>query len=109
MSRFGESTQQNRENSLIRLTGEFVAKHREQLLELARMSERAAISSGDSRILSISNAINEIRVETSSASLAEKIGERVSAVCGGSVQHDPSSDGHATCLIWSRSESRKAK
>ena len=98
-----EASRGAQNTSLISLKGEFVAKHREQLRQLARMTARAAaLESGNGKILCMNDFAEEIRIETDSPALAKRIGERISAVCGGNVIDSQSEIGVRLCLVWSR-------
>lgn len=87
---------------VIVLQGPFVNKHKTQVLELIRTTACLSFLLNEAdQIDSITEEPERMIVETSTKSLARRIGERICAVCGGSViPHRESQGSHFT---WMRS------
>ena len=89
---------------VIVLQGSFVTRHKTALLELVRTTECLSFLVDESaRIERITEDGEHLIVETTEGALAVRIGERICAVCGGTVARDASKpDDARQRFIWTR-------
>ena len=91
-------------SGVIVLSGPFVTRHRAELLDLVRTTECASLLSDQAlQIERITEEADRLIIETTTSDLAERIGERLCAVCGGAVTKDSTEPQDGRCrFVWSR-------
>ena len=110
MSLSNHPGREKQQHSFIKLKGDFVNKHRNHLVQLIRMTEWASRTYVlNANIISVNDSENEIQIETSCEELARRIGERILAVCGGSIATASENDCEPLQLIWSRQNEKDSK
>ena len=92
--------------AVIVIQGAFVAKHRVELLELVRTTECLAfLADATQQIESLTDESDRLTIKATSTSLIERIGERLCAVCGGTVKSLPPIHGESRArFTWTRNE-----
>ena len=96
---------------VIVLHGSFVEKHRIELVELVRMTECLSfLADAALWIERITEQEDRVVIETAAAGLAEKIGVRLCAVCGGAVRTLSGESGdNRTWLAWTRNDDARSR
>lgn len=95
---------------ILYLTGSFLAKNRDEILNLVRNAERAAgVKNPLERILRIEEGSrHSLVVETTSEKLARRLGRAVSRACGGTLEIRFSREDKLVRVYWRRDAAEPA-
>jgi NMD protein affecting ribosome stability and mRNA decay len=90
-------------NGVLRLTGDFVALHRDEILNLIRNQTRKADSVNPlERVMSVEAQSNGIELTTTNEKLAQRIGRAIFKAYSGRVEYQWSPDNKLARVYWHR-------
>lgn len=88
---------------LVHLEGEYLRRHREEIVNLIRNEERRAMGVNPmARIMSLEEREDEVDIATTDEKLAQRIGREVCKACSGKVEYKWSEDTKLLRVNWAR-------
>jgi hypothetical protein len=88
---------------IVTLSGDFLAQHRDDILNLIRNEEKKAMGVNPvERILQIEEANGHMIVQTTNEKLAQRLGRAIQKACHGEVEYKWSDDTKLVRVEWRR-------
>jgi hypothetical protein len=95
--------QEHLPNGIVTLTGDFLRRHREEILHLVRNEEQRAMGINPlERIITITNSNGKVEVSTTTEKLAQRIGRVVHRAYSGTLEYKWSEGVKFARVYWSR-------
>jgi hypothetical protein len=90
---------------VLKISGDFVWSHRDEILNLIRNESNDALSDNPlERVMSMETQGDEILISTTNEKLAQKIGRAIHRAYRGNLEYKWSEDNRLARVYWSREE-----
>ena len=101
-------TTERNPQGIVTLSGDYLAQHRDDILNLVRNEEERGMSDNPlERIINIREEGEALVIETTNEALAQRIGRRVHKAHSGDVEYKWSGGNHLVRVNWQRSLEKK--